>query len=183
MSQLASKSQLRMSMLRWALFVVPAVMFLGWLSGAVAGSGDENRWFAELVKPDAQPRGWALVIIWPLLYFMSGLAFAMILHARGAKSRGLAIGLFVAQFVVNLSWAPLFFGRHQVSTALYVIILVFLLAFAATMVFGRIRKVAAWLMVPYLVWLSFAALLNFQIDHLNPDAENLYVPAAEAAFQ
>ncbi len=182
MSQLASKNQLRMSLLRWALFVVPAVMLLGFLSGAISGSGDDNRWFAELIKPETQPPGWVFGLVWPLLYFMTGLAFAMVLHARGAQSRGLAIGLFVAQFLLNLYWAPLFFGQHQVTNAFYLLLLVFVLAFAATVIFGRVRKAAAWLMVPYLAWLTFAAILNFQIDRLNPDAESLYVPAAEAAI-
>jgi tryptophan-rich sensory protein len=51
---------------------------------------------------------------------------------------------------------------------------------ATTVVFGQVRKAAAWLMVPYLVWISFAAILNFQIDRLNPEAESLYVPAASS---
>jgi translocator protein len=180
MNQLASPSQLRMSFVRWALFVVPAILFLGFLSGAVSGSGEENAWFAELVKPDAQPPGWVFGLVWTVLYIMIALAFAMVLHARGARSRGLAIGLFLVQFVLNLAWSPVFFGRHQVTTALYLIVLILVLAIATTMVFGRIRKAAAWLMVPYLIWLSFASILNYQINVLNPDAENLYVPSARS---
>ena len=177
MSQLASPGQLRMSLLRWALFVVPAVMFLGFLSGTMSGSADENAWFQELVKPNAQPPGWVFGLVWPILYFMTGLAFAIVLNARGAPQRMLGIGLFLTQFALNLLWSPLFFGRHQVTTTLYLIILIFAAALATTFIFGRIRKSAAWLMVPYLVWLSFATILNYQIDQLNPDAERLYVPA------
>lgn len=180
MSQLASPGQLRMSLLRWALFVVPAVMLLGWLSGIVSGSGSDNAWYQELVKPDLQPPGWVFGVVWPVLYFMTGIAFAIVLNARGAPQRGLAIGLFMAQFAVNLFWSPLFFGKHEVSTAFYVILLMFALAVAATFIFARVRKAAAWLMVPYLAWLSFAAGLNYRIDQLNPDAERLYVPAASA---
>lgn len=180
MNQLASPSQLRMSLVRWALFVMPVILLLGFLSGAIAGSGEENRWFAELVKPAAQPPGWVFGFAWTILYLMIGLAFAMILHARGARQRGLAIGLFLGQYILNLLWSPIFFGRHEVTTAFYLIVVIFLLATATTLVFGRIRKAAAWLMVPYLVWLSFASILNFQIDQLNPDAESLYVPAAQA---
>ncbi len=180
MNQLASPSQLRMSLVRWALFVMPVILLLGFLSGAIAGSGEENRWFAELVKPAAQPPGWVFGFAWTILYLMIGLAFAMILHARGARQRGLAIGLFLGQYILNLLWSPIFFGRHEVTTAFYLIVAIFLLATATTLVFGRIRKAAAWLMVPYLVWLSFASILNFQIDQLNPDAESLYVPAAQA---
>ena len=162
------------------MFVVPAIMFAGFLSSAVSGSGEENSWFAELIKPDAQPPGWVFGAAWSVLYFMIAIAFSMILHARGARARGLAIGLFMAQLLLNLSWAPIFFGKHQVTTASYLIVFILALAIAATFVFGRVRKAAAWLMVPYLVWLSFASILNFQIDRLNPDAEGLYVPAASS---
>ena len=178
MSQLASASQLRMSLLRWALFVIPAIMLLGSLSGLLSNSGDENRWYAELVKPEIQPPSWAFGVVWPTLYFLMGLAFAMVLHARGAHYRGVAIILFLVQFAINLSWSPIFFGQHKVSTAFIIILVMIVAAVATTIVFGRVRKAAAWLMVPYLVWISFAAILNFQIDRLNPDAESLYVPAA-----
>lgn len=178
MNQIASSSQLRMSLLRWALFVVPAVMLLGYISGVVAGSAADNPWYAELVKPEAQPPGWLFGVVWPILYFMTGFAFTIVLHARGAVHRGLAIGLFLAQFLLNLLWSPLFFGQHRVSAAFYLIVLMLIMAIATTFAFARVRKAAAWLMVPYLAWLTFAAILNFQINRLNPDAENLYVPAA-----
>lgn len=177
MNQIASQSQLRMSLLRWALFVIPTVMFLGFLSGTMSGSTEENCWYAQLVKPDAQPPGWVFGTVWPLLYLMTGLAFAMVLHARGARYRGIAIALFLAQFIANLAWSPLFFLQHEVSSAFYLILLIFALALGTTFAFGRVRKAAAWLMVPYLAWLCFAAILNFQIDQKNPDAEGLYVPA------
>ena len=178
MNQIASRGQLRMSLVRWALFVVPTVMLLGFLSGQLAGSGEEDRWFMALTKPDAQPPGWLFGVAWTILYALMGLAFAMILHARGARLRGLAIALFVGQLALNLAWSPLFFGMHQVTTAFWLLIAILVAAFVTTLVFGRIRKAAAWLMVPYLAWLCFAAILNKQIDALNPDAETLVVPAA-----
>ena len=118
MSQLASPSQLRMSLLRWALFVVPTIMLLGFLSGTVSGSGEQNSWFAELVKPEAQPPGWAFGVVWPILYLLMGIAFSMILNARGARLRGISIALFLVQLALNLYWSPLFFGQHQVTAAL-----------------------------------------------------------------
>lgn len=178
MNQLASPSQLRMSFVRWALFVVPTIMFLGFLSGTMSGSTAENAWYQTLIKPDIQPPGWVFGVVWPTLYFMLGLAFAMVLHARGARHRNMAIGLFLSQFVINLTWSPIFFGAHQVTTAFFIIVAMLGLAVATTFAFARVRKAAAWLMVPYLVWISFASILNFKIDQLNPDAESLYVPAA-----
>ncbi|VAW05451.1 TspO and MBR like proteins [hydrothermal vent metagenome] len=178
MNQIASKGQLRMSLLRWILFIVPVIILLGFLSGQVAGSGEENRWFNALNKPEAQPPGWAFTVVWTVLYAMIGTAFAMILHARGAPLRGVAIVLFLVQYALNLFWSPLFFGMHQVSAAFWLLIFIFVTALATTFAFGRIRKAAAWLMVPYLAWLCFAGILNKQIDWLNPGAETLVVPAA-----
>lgn len=180
MNQLASASQLRMSLLRWALFVIPVTMFLGFLSGTISGSTAENSWYQTLIKPEIQPPGWVFGVVWPTLYFLMGLAFAMVLHARGARGRGIAIGLFLTQFLINLTWSPVFFGQHKVSTAFYIIVAMLIVAIATTVAFGRVRKAAAWLMVPYLVWISFAAILNYKIDQLNPDAESLYVPAASS---
>jgi tryptophan-rich sensory protein len=177
MNEIASKGQLRLSYLRWALFTVPAVVFLGFLSGRVANSGYGNRWFAELVKPEFMPPAWAFPVAWTLLYILMGLAIAVILHARGARLRGLAILFFLLGFAANLAWSPLFFGQHKVKLALYLLVAIIVLTLLTTGLFLRIRKSAALLMLPYLLWLGFALALNYEIDRLNPKAEGLAVPA------
>ncbi len=178
MNQIASKGQLRMSLLRWILFVVPITVLLGFTFSQFANSGDENRWFQALTKPAAQPPGPAFGAAWAVLYIMMGTAFAMVLHARGAPLRTPAIILYLLQFALNLFWPILFFGMHQVTTAFWLLVIIFVIALATTLVFGRVRKAAAWLMVPYLAWLCFAAALNMEIDRLNPGSETLVVPAA-----
>lgn len=177
MNQIASRGQLRLAYLRWALFTVPAIVFLGFLSGLASNSGYGNRWFAALVKPDFMPPALAFPIAWTLLYVLMGLAIAMVLHARGARLRGAAIALFVVQLAGNLAWSPLFFAAHKVTAAFALIVAIFLVGFGATVLFFRIRRVAGWLMLPYLAWLVFAASLNFEIMRLNPGAETLVVPA------
>src|SRR3546814_5376180 len=84
-------------------------------------------------------------VAWTILYVLEGVALAIILHARGARGRGLAIALFVAQFVLSLAWTPVFFGAHRVVLALAIIAAMIVLAIAATLMFGRIRRAAAWL--------------------------------------
>ncbi len=180
MTALASRSQLRMSLLRYAIVTVPLILLLGTLSGRLANSGYGNAWFAALEKPSFMPPGAAFGIAWTILYILLGLALAMILHARGARGRGLALGLFAAQMLLNYSWSPLFFAMHEVRTALLVILAMILLSAATALLFYRIRKAAGLLMVPYLAWLCFAALLNYEIMQLNPDAESL-VPASGSA--
>lgn len=174
--EIASKGQLRLAFLRWAIVTVPFILLLGFASGRLFASGDESDWYRMLVKPEATPPGWVFPVAWTALYVLLGLALAMIINARGSRLRRPALILFAVQMAANLVWSPLFFGYHQVSAALLLLVVIFVLALATTFVFARIRKGAAWLMVPYLAWLCFAGILNYQIDKLNPNAETL-VPA------
>ncbi len=176
MNEIASPGQLRLAYLRWALFTVPAIVFLGFLSGRLANSGYDNRWFAALEKPAIMPPGWMFGIAWTILYVLMALAFAMVLHARGAKLRGPAILLFLVQLILNLLWSPLFFRAHQVGNALILILVIFVAAAATTALFWRVRRAAGLMLLPYLVWLAFAAFLNYEVGRLNPDAETLVAP-------
>lgn len=178
MTELATPGQLRMSFVRWALVCVPALMLVGSLSGVLSNSGFGNGWFDALILPDIMPPGWLFGLVWPILYAMQGVALAMILNARGAPGRRWALVLFAVQFAANLCWSPLFFAMHQISAAFFLILFILAAAIATTFAFGRIRKFAAWLLVPYMVWLSFASILNYKFDQLNPDAETLVPPVA-----
>lgn len=169
-----------MSFVRVALVTVPLVLLLGILSGAVAGSAMDNPWFALLRKPAAMPPGWLFPVAWTILYLLIGFALALVVSARGSSGRGLAIGLWIAQFLLNLSWSPLFFAAHLVSVAFAVILLMILLTIACTLAFARIRVRAALLMLPYLAWLCFAGWLNHAIEVLNPGAQAL-APASSSA--
>lgn len=180
MNEIASPGQLRLDYLRWALVTVPAILFLGFLSGRIANSGYGNRWFDALEKPAFMPPGWAFGAAWTILYILMGLALAMIIHARGSRGRGIAILLFLAQLVMNLLWSPLFFRAHQVDNAFVLILLLIATVAATTLLFWRIRPAAGLLLLPYLAWLGFASLLNYEIGRLNPQAETLVAPALKA---
>ncbi|HWL48179.1 MAG TPA: TspO/MBR family protein [Sphingomonadaceae bacterium] len=173
MGQIASRGQIRMVFVRWALVMVPLLLLLGMASGIISGSGYANRWFAALDKPAAMPPGWAFGVAWTILYVLMGLALATVLGARGARRRRIAIAVFVVQFVMNLAWSPLFFAAHQVDAALILIALLFIVAAVTAWRFFRIRPVAGLLLVPYLAWLLFAGYLNYEIARLNPDAGTL----------
>ncbi|GAB5349299.1 TspO/MBR family protein [Alteriqipengyuania sp. 357] len=171
MTTLASRAQLRASFIRWALFTVPAIVLLGFLAGKIAGTGDGNPWFAALEKPDFYPGAAAFPIAWSILYVMMGLALAMICSAWGARGRGIAITAFIIQFAMNLAWTPLFFGEHQIAWALYLIAALDVMIVITMILFYRIRKLAALLLLPYLAWGIFAAALNYEILQLNPEAD------------
>jgi len=177
--EIASKGQLRLAYLRWAVVTVPFILLLGFFSARLAPSGSDNEWYVQLAKPDFMPPEWVFPAAWSAIYVLMGLALAMIINARGSKLRGPALVVFAIQMGVNIIWSPLFFGMHQVVAALGVIGLLFVLTLITTILFGRIRVGAAVLLVPYLAWLCFAGVLLYEIHQLNPNAESL-VPSASS---
>lgn len=173
MSEMASPRRLRASVVRWALVTVPAILLLGLLSARIGDSGYGNLWFDRLIKPAIMPPGWIFPFAWSTLYVMMGFAFAVVLSERGAQGRGAAIFLFLVQLALNLAWSPIFFTMHRIMLALGLIIAIFLWAAATSMLFWKIRRLAGLLLLPYLAWLIFAGVLNWQIHLLNPNGLTL----------
>ena len=177
MSGLASRSELRMSFLRYAVVTVPAVVLLGTLSGYLSNSGFSNPWFEALRKPGFMPPGWVFGAVWTILYILIGLSLAMLLHAKGAQKRERAIILFGLSLVLNFAWSPVFFGMHKVTVGLSLIAAMIVCLIGLIFALWKIRIVAALLLYPYLGWLMFASALNYKILELNPGADTL-VPGA-----
>jgi len=169
MTELASPGQLRASLLRWSLFLAPLLLLLGTLSGMMSGSGGNNYWFAGLEKPAIYPPPATFGIVWTILYLLMGIALAMVVTARGAPGRGLAIAVFAVQFLLNLAWSPVFFGMQLLVPAFYLLLAIDVAVLLTVVLFYRVRPLAAWLLVPYLAWVLFAAVLNWQFVQANPD--------------
>lgn len=167
MNRLASPSQLRASFIRWALFVVPTVLLLGFVSGQIGGSA-QDPWFVALEKPAIFPPPATFGIVWSILYVLMGLAAAMVGAAWGSRYRTPAILAFVLQLLVNLAWSPVFFGEHEITLGLYIIVLLDVAVAVTIALFWQVRRAAAWLLVPYLAWILFATVLNYEFLRLNP---------------
>ena len=178
MRQLASRSQLRASFLRWCLVTIPGILALGLVSARISGSGPGNPWFDALKKPGIYPPPETFAIVWPLLYTLMGIALALVITARGAYGRWLAVGAFAIQLVVNLVWSPLFFRAHEVTAAFWLIVALNVLVLLTIGLFARVRGLAAALLLPYFFWIAFAAMLNWQFDALNPYASTMNVSGA-----
>ena len=155
---------------RNAVITVPVILLIGLASGWVSNSGYGNAWFDGLAKPQAMPPGWTFGAVWTTLYILLGLSLALILQAPNSPPRRTALILFGSQMVLNFLWSPTFFGMHQTRLGLAIIVTMLVITVATTFWFARINKVAAWLLVPYMVWLSFASILNYEIIRLNPTA-------------
>ena len=170
MNRLASPSQLRASFVRWALFVVPAVLLLGFISGRVGGDASDP-WFVALDKPAIFPPPGVFGVVWPILYTVMGLAAAMVCAAWGSRYRLPAILAFALQLLVNLTWSPVFFGEHEITLSLYIILVLDGAVLVTVVLFWKVRRTAALLLLPYLGWILFATVLNYEFLRLNPDAD------------
>jgi tryptophan-rich sensory protein len=167
MNVIASRGQLRASLFRWSLFTIPAVVLFGFLAGQLGSPNTD--WFRNLVKPDIFPPPAAFGIVWTILYAMIGFSVALVCSAWGARGRGIAIGLFVVHFALNLAWTPVFFGTQNIEGGLIVISLVVVSLAAVIIAFWRVRRSAGILLLPYLAWVLFATLLNYEFLQANPD--------------
>ena len=169
MNTLASRGQLRASFIRWALFTVPLIVLLGFLAGTLGSA--QTPWFAALEKPSIFPEPKWFGIVWTILYVMIGLAVAIVASAWGARGRKFALWVFALHFLLNLAWSPTFFGAQQITAALVILVLIDLTLLAVIALFWKVRRPAALLLLPYLAWVLFATVLNYQFLRLNPDAD------------
>ena len=149
---------------------MPAIVLAGSASGWLSNSGYGNDWFDGLAKPFFMPPGWAFGVVWPILYSCWAWRWRIILAEPPLERRRNALILFFLQLALNFAWSPIFFAAHMITPALIVIVLMAGLAAVAAGQFRRIRPVAGYLMLPYLLWLCFAATLNKAIGDLNPGA-------------
>ena len=158
-------------MLRWALFTVPLIIGLGFFSGTAGGGGQGSAWFEALIKPAIYPPPIAFPLAWSILYALMGFALAIVASARGAAGRWIAGAAFAVQFALNLAWSPVFFGQHQMTLALAIIGGMLVTSAITLALFWRVRPLAGALLIPYLAWICFAGLLNYQFLVLNPAAD------------
>lgn len=136
--------------------------------GSVPGvlSSPDTAWFRSLEKPWFYPPDIAFPVVWTLLFTLLGVALWLVWRSD-ADGRWLALGLFVAQMVFNVAWTPAFFTLETPLLALGIILALWGLIIATTAAFRRVDRRAAALLLPYLAWVTFAAVLNFELWRLN----------------
>jgi tryptophan-rich sensory protein len=167
MNTLASPAQLRASFLRWALFMVPLVLLIGFSAGQLGGP--DTAWFAGLEKPAIYPPPVTFGIVWTVLFVLIGLALATVASAWGALGRAAALIAFAIHFIGTQSWSFAFFGMQDMQAGLIVLGYGVITLLIAMVLILRVRRVAAALLLPYLGWLCFASVLNYQFIVANPD--------------
>ena len=138
---------------------------LGFLSGFSTADSISN-WFQYVKKPSWNPPNWLFAPVWTALYILMGISVALIWHSK-ATNKSQAIWLFVIQFILNLCWSLIFFNLHQTGWAFVEIIVMLIFIVLTIISFYKIDKTAAYLLLPYICWVSFATVLNGSIWFLN----------------
>ena len=152
------------------------VGLVGWLvlSYAVSAVGaaaslQAQSFYGELAQPSWAPPAWLFGPVWTALFTAMGVAAWLVWREGGFGERRGALGLFLAQLALNALWSWLFFAWQLGGAAFGDIVVLWILIVLTTLAFWRVRPVAGALLVPYLLWVSFAAALNFALWQLNPE--------------
>lgn len=149
------------------LVVSVGVSFLAGAIGSLATIANIPTWYAALHKPFFNPPNWLFGPVWTLLYILMGISLFIMWSASVKRSRATAWMAFFAQLVLNTLWSLVFFGAHQPWLGVGVIVLL-LVAIGWTMrEFWRFNRAATYILIPYLVWVSFATCLNVAVALLN----------------
>lgn len=140
---------------------------VGLLSGLL--TMDAARVYGETInKPPLSPPAIVFPIVWTILYALMGIGAARIAATEPSKERSLGLNLFVLQLIVNFFWSLLFFNAQAYGFAFFWLILLWILVAAMILAFMKTDSLAAWLQIPYLIWLTFAAYLSGAVWLMNP---------------
>lgn len=144
-----------------------ALCFAAAAVGSLLTETTVGGWYQQLAKPAWNPPDWVFGPVWTLLYGMMGVAAWLVWRQRGFSDAVLPLSLFGVQLALNVAWSGLFFSLRSPGLAFAEILLLWCAILATLVAFWRVRAAAGALLVPYLLWVSYAATLNFAIWRLN----------------
>jgi len=144
--------------------MIPLV--IGFISGFFTASG-VNEWYTTLNRPSFNPPNWLFGPVWTTLYILMGISLYLVWKQPASDTRNSAIWIFALQLTLNFFWSIIFFYWHQIGIALIEIIVLWGLILLMIYRFYHINPTAAWLNIPYLLWVSFATVLNAAYWKLN----------------
>ena len=136
--------------------------------GSVA-SINAREFYAQLSTPEWAPPGWLFGPVWTTLYFLMAIAAWLVWRDRGWKQARGALALYLVQLAVNAAWSWVFFAWRRGQLALVVVVVLGVLIVFTIVAFARVRKSAALLLLPYLLWVSFATALTASAWQRNPE--------------
>lgn len=147
-------------------FCLAVPLAVGTFAG-YATTSQIGEWYAGLHKPFFNPPNWIFGPVWTTLYVLMGISLFLIWKAPAGRTRIRALAIFWVQLALNFAWSFLFFVFHRIGAALVDILLIWVGVAAMILAFGRVRRGAALLQIPYMLWVSFATVLNAAIWRMN----------------
>lgn len=151
-------------------FKLISLIFICLLPGIIGGFFTANNlypWFSLLTKPSFNPPNWIFSPIWVTLYTLMGISLFLILKSENSREKTQGVVFFGVQLILNSLWSIVFFGLHKILLAFIVIIFLMLFIILSILKFHRVSKPAAYILIPYLLWVSFALVLNLSLYQLN----------------
>jgi benzodiazapine receptor len=151
------------------ILIFVLVCELAGIIGSVFTTPSIPGWYAGLAKPSFNPPNWVFAPVWTILYALMGLA-AYLVYEKGPRRRSevrKALAVFAGQLLLNALWSVVFFGAHLILGAAVVIILLWAMILTSIWLFSKISRTAAYLLIPYILWVSFATILNISLYVLN----------------
>lgn len=150
-----------------AIIAIAIPLMVGATSGFFTVTGVES-WYQTIQKPSWNPPNWIFGPVWTTLYVMMGIALFLVWKEDTSEElKKIAIALFAVQLTLNFFWSFIFFNQQQPGWALVEIIAMWFFILLTIFAFAQVNKTAAWLLVPYISWVSFATILNYTIWQLN----------------
>ena len=152
----------------WKVYVFWIVLCeaVGIISGLLSADG-MALYNATVSKPLLTPPAWVFPIVWTILYALMGISAARVSLSPPSNWRTWGLNVFTAQLIVNFFWPLFFFNVQAFGFAFLWLILLWVLVFVTIWLFWKVDRIAAWLMIPYLIWLTFAAYLNAMVWVMN----------------
>lgn len=135
--------------------------------GTVFTTPAVQSWYLTINKPTWNPPSWLFGPVWTTLFILMGIALYLVWSAKMSDKVRLGLKMFAAQMVLNVLWSVFFFGMGSFWLAFGEILILWLFILKTMMAFAKVNKTAAWLFLPYLLWVSFASFLNFTVASLN----------------
>lgn len=152
----------------WLFVLAVVISFLPGLIGLIfSPSGASDLWYNALNKPFLTPDGWVFAVVWPILYFLLGVALYLIIVDKTRYSKAKSYGLFAVHMALNALWTYFFFGLNLIGGGLIVLVLLIVFTIWMMRAFSQISRAAYYLVWPYLIWLLFALYLNGSVLFLN----------------
>lgn len=154
--------------MKWIKLIISIVIAqLAGIIGSLFTVTSGNSWYSSITKPSFNPPNWIFGPVWTLLYLLMGISLYFIWTSKKSKNRKIALYFFFTQLVLNSLWSILFFGLQNPLLAFIEIIILWIAILLTILYSFKVKKTAAYLLIPYILWVTFAAILNFSIFILN----------------